>query len=259
MQGDTADTVRMKRHSRLLVARLMARLVIWGGISRNGVMASARRLRAAPLPSMAVRFAFVVPASALIGTGVAFLLSADLGVPPYDVLLSAIDQHTALSHGQAAWTMSAIILSAAALFGVRPKPVGIAYVFLTGIAVDLARPIVVGSEAFGVRVAMAALGTSLLAAGIGTIVHTSATGGSFEAVMEVAERRGRSAAAARTMMELSVLLGGILAGGQFGAMTVVLALVLGPTIKLTLQAMDDHRRGRTARLDEKQTLPVAAR
>ena len=224
-----------------------------GGISRHGVIASARKLRDVPLPSAAARMGWVLPASALIGLGVALLLAADIGVPPFDVWLSAVDQRTPLSHGQAAWATSAVFFAVAATLGVRPTFVGIAFVFVNGLSVDIARRLVVPSDTLGVRVMMAAIGLFILAVGIGLIVHTAATGGAFEAIMEAADRRGVDPGRVRTLLELAVLAAGTLAGGSFGVMTVVIALTVGPLLTATMQALSDHRAGRLARLESEPT------
>lgn len=211
-------------------------------------MATAKHFRRSPLPSRAVRFAWVVPSTALIGLGVGLLLNADLGVPPYDVLLSAVDQRTVLSHGQASWVVSGGLVLLAMVFGARPKVVGVAYVVLAGVAVDAANSILVTPDELGVRIAMAAGGVVILTTGIGVIVHTSATGGAFELIIEAFVKRGANRTILRTGLEISALVTGIVLGGAFGVMTVVMALTLGPLIAIVLQAFADHQAGREARL-----------
>jgi uncharacterized membrane protein YczE len=223
-------------------------LVTWGGLSRHGVMATARQIRRAPRPSRAVRFAWVVPSTVLIGFGVGLLLAADLGVPPYDVLLSAIAGASPLSHGQAGWAMSGALMLVAVGLGVRPKMVGLAYVFFAGVAVDAARQVIVTPDGIGLRIAMAASGVVLLTAGVAVIVHTSATGGAFELIIEAAGRRGMNPVKARSALELSVLAVGVIGGGSFGVMTVIVAFTVGPMIAITLQAFADHQAGRHARI-----------
>jgi len=195
-----------------------------------------------------MRFLWVVPSTALIGLGVALLIQAELGVPPYDVLLSAIGDATVLSHGQASWAVSGGLVLIAAVLGVRPKVVGAAYVVLAGVAVDAANRVVVTPDGVGLRVMMAVSGMLLLTGGIAVIVHTSATGGAFELIIEALAARGGNRAMLRTALELAALGVGIIGGGAFGVMTVVVALSLGPLIAVTLQAFADHQAGREARL-----------
>jgi uncharacterized membrane protein YczE len=191
---------------------------------------------------------WVIPASALIGLGVAFLLAADLGLPPFDVWLSAVDQRTPLSHGQAAWATSAVFFLIAAALGVYPRPVSAVFVLTNGLAVDIARQVVVAPDTIGVRIAMAAVGLLVLIAGVGLIVHTAAAGGAFEAITEAAKRRGVSGTRFRTGLEIAVLVAGVAVGGSFGVATVVIAVGVGPLLAVTMQALSDHRAGRDARL-----------
>ncbi|MEQ8839410.1 MAG: hypothetical protein RIB98_00355 [Acidimicrobiales bacterium] len=229
------------------------RLIGRSGISRHGVIAHARqkaadpRLRP-PLPASAERLGWVLPASALIGLGVAFLLAADLGLPPFDVWLSAVDQRTPLSHGQAAWASSGLLFGVAAALGVRPTLVSVAFIVANGLAVDIARQIIVPPDTIGVRLAMAAIGIAMLIAGVGLIVHTAATGGAYEAITEAAARRGISPVRFRTGLEVGALAAGVAAGGSFGFVTVIIALGVGPLLAAAMQALADHRAGREARL-----------
>ena len=170
-----------------------------------------------------------------------------MGVPPYDVLLSAIADMSPLTHGQASWVVSAALMLAAWLLGVRPRLVGLVYVFTVGLAIDLGRAVVAEPSAVGLRVAMAALGLSLLAGGVAVIVHTQATGGAMELLMLAGERRGLKPRHVRTGLELGIFIVGLALGGAFGPFTVITALVLGPSIAVALQAMDDHRTGREIR------------
>ena len=229
--------------------RAVVRVIQLGGISRHGVIASARWVRhAAPKPSRAIRVAWVIPSAALIGLGVALILAAELGVPPYDVLLSAIAERTALTHGQASWAISVVLMSTATLLGVRPKLVGLVYVFTVGLAIDVGRQVIADPDALQLRIGMAALGLALLASGIAIIVHTQATGGAMELLMQAGARRGLRPVRVRTALEFSIFGIGLALGGAFGPVTVITAVVLGPSIAAALQALADHRAGRDLRL-----------
>ncbi len=186
----------------------------------------------------------------MIGFGVAFLAMADLGVAPFDVLLSAVAAQTQLTFGQSAWLVSGSLLAVAALLGERPRVLGLAFVVLNGFTIDLAFQLVVAPTGMVTRVGLALAGAVTLAAGVAVVVHTSATGGPFEALMVAMQRRGHRPQRVRTLMEVSILAAGIAAGGQFGPMTVVVALGMGPAIATGLQALDDHRVGRALRLND---------
>lgn len=226
---------------------LSRRLLSIGSLSRQGVIASSVWLRSHPLPSRSQRVLWLLPASMMIGFGVAFLSAADLGVAPFDVLLSALADRTPLSFGQSGWLVSGSLLAVAAALGERPRLVGMTFVVLNGFTIDLAFQLVVAPVGIVSRVGLALVGAVTLVAGVAVVVHTSATGGPFEAMMVALQRRGHRPQTVRTMMEVTMLTVGIAAGGQFGPMTVVIALCMGPAIATGLQALDDHRVGRLLR------------
>ena len=59
--------------------------------------------------------------STLIGTGVALLTRARLGLSPYDVLASGLTPRVGLSFGQTVWLVSAVLFLVCALLGQRPS------------------------------------------------------------------------------------------------------------------------------------------
>ncbi len=60
--------------------------------------------------------------------------------------------------------------------------------------------------------------------------------------------RGFDSRRVRTVLELGVLTGGVIAGGRFGPGTIVFALAMGPLIQTALQGLADHRASRDLRL-----------
>ena len=219
-----------------------------GGLSRQGVIATSRWVQDYRLPPASQRVLWLFPASAMIGAGVALLMVADLGVSPFDVWLSAVAERTPLSFGQSAWATSGVLFLVAMALGVRPTARSVGFIVLNGFMIDIAATLVVAPEGMATRIGLAASGAVVLASGVATVVRKGAAGGSFEAVMVAAEERGRRPLLVRTLLELGFLGGGIVAGGSFGPMTVVIALGMSPAIGLALQALDDHRVGRELRL-----------
>ena len=218
-----------------------------GGLSRQGVIATSRWVRTHPLPSGSQRALWLIPASVMIGAGVASLAAAGLGVAPFDVALSAIARRTPLSFGQAAWALSGTLFLVAAIFGVRPTGRSLGFMLLNGLTIDIALQVIVAPENLLSRIALSFIGTVVLAIGVATVVHQSAAGGAFESIMTVAEQRGRDPLIIRTLLEVTFLIAGALLGGAFGPMTVIIALSIGPAIRAGLQAYDDHHTGRDIR------------
>jgi uncharacterized membrane protein YczE len=67
-------------------------------------------------------------------------------------------------------------------------------------------------------------------------------------LMRAAEDRGVDPFRARQAIELWIILGGVLLGGDIGIATAIFVLTMTPFLKAGQQALADHRSGRQARL-----------
>jgi len=186
--------------------------------------------------------------STLIGGAVGLLVHAQLGLTPYDVLLSALRNHVGISMGQAAWGLSLVFFVIAALLGQRPRPTSALFVVLNGLCVDVAIGLIRTPDSLMVRVGFVALAVLFLAAGVSLVVHSGLTGGSFELLMQAGAARGIDPMRVRNVLEVGLFAAGTAFGGDFGVATVVYALVIGSVMRAMGQALDDHRRGRRERL-----------
>jgi len=186
--------------------------------------------------------------SLFIGTGVALLTQANLGLSPYDVLASGLQPRLGLSFGQTVWSISAVLFVVAALLGQRPSRWGIAYVLSIGFAIDAVSGSINSPESLAGRVSFVVAALVTVAAGISLVVHSGSTGGSFELLMKAGEERGMDRRVVRTSLEVGVLALGIAMGGSFGPATILIALGIGPVLGVMGQALDDHSHGRMQRL-----------
>lgn len=233
------------------------RLLRHVAITRQGALAGARyRIKTAEGPTATARgvahqLMLIGIGSTLIGIGVALFTRSNLGLPPYDVLLSAVKAPLGVSHGQAAWAVSALLFTIATLLGQRPSIYGVVFMFTNGLAVDAAVALVVEPADMGTRVAYVLGALVALAAGIAIATSTNTTGGPFELLMNAGQARGMEPYRVRTALELGVLIGGVAGGGNFGPATVVLALSIGSIIRIWSLALVDHREGRSQRLAAK--------
>lgn len=246
----------MKRTIHAPVQPLVRRLEQIGGLSRQGVIATSRWVQDYRLPTASQQVLWLFPASAMIGAGVACLMASGLGVSPFDVWLSAVAERTPLSFGQAAWATSGVLFLVAVVLGVTPTARSVAFIILNGFMIDGASVLVVTPDRLSTRIALSTIGAVVLAAGVATVVRKGSAGGSFEALMVAAEQRGGRPLLVRSLLEIGFLAAGIVAGGSFGLMTVVIALGMGPVIGFGLQALDDHRVGRELRLAAQSPEPA---
>ena len=170
--------------------------------------------------------------------------------------MSAIEGRTPLSFGQVGWVTSAVGYLVALVLGVRPTLRGALFVVLNGFTIDACLGVFSAPDGIVERVVMAVGGFGIIVVGVSIIITKVGAGGWIEAWMEAAERRGLDPMRVRTFIEIGLLTAGIVLGGGFGPMTVVIALSVGPAIMVGIQVFVDHQAGRAMRLAEQAADPV---
>lgn len=218
------------------------------GISRDGVIAAGRQVSTPATRTGFRQVAALVLGSSLIGLGVSLFVQADLGVPAYDVLLTALRDRLGLSLGQAGWLFTGLLFVVATLMGQRPRPSALAYVLANGVAVDTFIHLIRSPDQMAVRIGFVVLGTLAIAGAISLIVHVGLPGGAFELLMRAGEERGLNRFHVRTGLEVSVVVAGISLGGDIGPATAVSVVAMSPMLRAFQMALSDHRNGRHLRL-----------
>lgn len=183
----------------------------------------------------------------LIGAAVGFIVQADLGLAPYDVLSSAIGLRLDISLGQAGWIVAGVLFALSSLLGHRPSMWGIAYILANGFAIDATGWILNAPTTTAPRVLFVLVGIVIMAAGVNVVLYSGTTGGPFELLMAAGEERGVSRTAIRYVLDVAVLGFGIALGGDFGAATMIYALLMGVVLQALHQAFEDYGRGRELR------------
>lgn len=220
----------------------------FAGLSRHGAIA-AERITKRPRTRTTARQVFSqVTGSILIGLGVSLFVHARLGVPAYDVLLTAVRDRLGMSLGQASWLVTGTLFAAAAALGRRPRISGLFYLLGNGLAVDLWLSLINDPEDLSVRILFVVLGTAAIAGGVAMVVHAGLTGGAIELLMNAGADRGLDPFRVRRGLEIGIVGTGVLLGGDLGPATVFFVLTMSPMLKIGKQALDDHRSGRAARL-----------
>lgn len=231
--------------ARRVLLAVSARFV---GLSRHGVVA-AERFANRPAHRKGAQYVLSqLAGSMLIGAGVALFVHAQLGVPAYDVMLTAMRDQLGITLGQAAWLLTGSLFGVATLLGRRPQISGLIYMLVNGIAVDVAVALVVPPEALVLRMAFVVVGTLLIASGVALIIHAGLTGGAIELLMQAAQDRDIDPFRARYAIEISIVVAGVALGGDLGPATVFFVLTMSPALKLGQQALRDHHEGRANRL-----------
>lgn len=173
----------------------------------------------------------------LVATAIVAMLESGLGLPPWDVFHMGIAAHTPLSLGTASVVVGLVIVVIAWVAGAPPGFGTIANAVVIGLSIDVLDslgPVERLSEAtLLVRVGLVAAGVLLF--GIGSAFYMGAglgAGPRDSLMMALTKRTGQRIGVVRGAMEITVLVAGLLLGGEAGLGTVALALLVGPSVEL---------------------------
>ena len=222
-------------------------------ISRAGAVAAvvtgSRPQSALPL---AGRLALLASGAATIGIGAGATLATGLGAGPFDVLVSGISTSSGLSFALSLWITAGLLAVVASILGHRPGPGTALAPLIVGPTVQVcsaairARLPLTGSGQGGVatvaldrpsEVAMATAvhlaGVLAIGIGAGALVTSGLGAGTGELVAAATSSKlGRSLPVVRTGCELSWIGLGLLLGGAAGIGTVLVAVTIGPAVRL---------------------------
>lgn len=167
----------------------------------------------------------------LVASGVAMMIRAELGVAPYDVLTTGLADATGLDIGLAAMLLPLLFTLLGWALGRRPGPGTVLAVLLVGPILGLGLRALPEQELLAARIPLFAVGFLLIAAGITAVIVAEIGPGPAEIVMLAIHDRGLPLAPTRTGIEITCVALGWVLGGQIGAGTVIVALLIGPVLK----------------------------
>jgi uncharacterized membrane protein YczE len=171
----------------------------------------------------------------LIGVGAALMIRGELGVTPWDVLVTAVSGRTDLSVGLAGAVLSIVIYAACAPFGRLPGWGNLVLLVVISAMVDSGLAVLDAPDAMAARVAFLSAGVLVLCLGVGLIVAADVGVGPLEMVMLVATDRGARLTRVRVVIEGTTLVVGWALGGAMGVGTAVFAVVAGHLIAAALR------------------------
>lgn len=204
-------------------------------------------LAATPESPVARRLGTLAVGLVLVGTGVALMIRGEIGVAPYDVLITGIAEISGMPIGAAAMLLPLIFTGLGWSLGRRPGPGTVLAVLLVGPILALALGALPSTELMAPRVALFAVGFLAVALGITAVVIAEIGPGPAEIVMLAIHDKGYPLAPVRTGIELTCVALGWAIGGQIGVGTVVVALLIGPILRWMLAAAGfDARRAEAA-------------
>jgi uncharacterized membrane protein YczE len=187
------------------------------------------------------RLARCIAGLALFGVGTALIVRGDLGLAPWDVFHQGVSNQTGIGIG------NVIILTGLALMvlwiPLRERP-GIGTVLNAveiGLVVGLVLPLLPEPDHLAVRFVCMSGGIVLIALGSGLYIGSGLGPGPRDGLMTGLARRGLSIRAARTAIELTVVLIGIVLGGSIGIGTAAFAFGIGPLVQVFLPRLTVRR------------------
>ncbi|MDQ2649790.1 MAG: hypothetical protein M3Z03_09555 [Actinomycetota bacterium] len=181
----------------------------------------------------------------LFGLGIAFMVRADLGLAPWDVLHQGVTGHVDLTIGQVTILTGAVVLLLWVPLKERPGVGTLANVLVIGLVEDLALELIDPFDALAPRIGLLLLGVYLFGPGSGFYIGAGLGPGPRDGLMTGLARRGVSVRVARTVIELVVLAIGFALGGTLGVGTVLFAATIGPNVHWHLDRMQLPRQLRS--------------
>ena len=181
---------------------------------------------------MAIRAAVILVGLVLFGAGIGALFLADLGVGPWDVLHDALAGLASRQPGTVIITLGIALLGLVAMLRQPIGPATVANVVIIGATVNIVLAVIEPPGAWPVRGALVVLAP--LAVAFGSMLYLGAGLGTGvrDGLMTALVDTGLSIRAARTSLEITVLVVGGALGGSYGVGTLAFALLVGPLLQV---------------------------
>jgi uncharacterized membrane protein YczE len=171
---------------------------------------------------------------ALFAIGISLQMNANIGAPPWDVFHQGVAKQTEISVGKIIVMTGFILLLLWIPLKQKPGLGTILNALEIGLVADLALAIIPEPKNIFVRVIMASLGIVIVAIGTGFYIASALGPGPRDGLMTGLAKRGIPIRIGRTAIEVTVLVVGLLLGGQVGVATFAFALGVGPLVHFFL-------------------------
>ena len=183
--------------------------------------------------SLGRRWAGQIVGSALVALGVGVTIATDIGVGPLDLFNIGLADVVDVPLAIAVWSVAAAMMVLATLLGNPPRLGTLITPFVIGAVLQPVSDALGWLSAAPFALAMVAqvFGVTTIGVGAGAIVVSGFGAGLGELISEATSWRfGRSMSTMRLCLEGSLLVLGILLGGPFGPGTVLVAVLIGPSV-----------------------------
>jgi uncharacterized membrane protein YczE len=171
---------------------------------------------------------------ALFAVGISLQMNANIGAPPWDVFHQGVSKQTEISIGKVIVMTGFILLLLWIPLKQKPGLGTILNALEIGLVADLALAIIPEPNNIFIRVVMAGLGIVIVAVGTGFYIGSALGPGPRDGLMTGLAKRGIPIRIGRTAIEVTVLIVGLVLGGQVGVATFAFAFGVGPLVHFFL-------------------------
>ena len=185
-----------------------------------------------PVKETTIRVAAILVGLVMFGVGIGTLFLADLGVGPWDVLHDALAGLIDRQPGTVIIGLGLVLLVLVAALRQPIGPATVANVVIIGSTVNALMAVVEPPSSVAVRVLLVAAAPILVALGSMLYLGAGLGTGVRDGLMTALVDAGFSIRAARTCLEVTVLVGGGALGGSYGIGTLTFALLVGPLLQV---------------------------
>ena len=179
-----------------------------------------------------IRAAAILVGLVMFGVGIGTLFLADLGVGPWDVLHDALAGLIDRQPGTVIIGLGLVLLVLVAALRQPIGPATVANVVIIGSTVNALMAVVEPPSSVAVRALLVAAAPILVAFGSMLYLGAGLGTGVRDGLMTALVDAGFSIRAARTCLEVTVLVGGGALGGSYGIGTLTFALLVGPLLQV---------------------------
>jgi len=165
---------------------------------------------------------------ALYGAGVAMMVHAGIGVPPWDVLAQGISVQTSITFGQATIVVSLVVMLFWIPLKVRPGIGSVLNAILVGLFADLTMPLLPNFDAYWQNLALFILGMLVISFATGLYISCGFGKGPRDGLMMgLAKKFNKPFWITRTTVEIIIVIIGFSLGGQVREGTLLFAMSIG--------------------------------
>lgn len=177
-----------------------------------------------------LKYSWLILGLWVLSTSIVMLIQAGLGPTPWDVFHLGVSSHVPFSLGQVMIGTGVVFIALSWVLGIKPFTGSILNMMLVGIFVDIMQqwgwfPIV---HSLWFKVGYFVPGVVLCGLGTGMYISAKLGSGPRDSMMlALSKISGWRIGIVRTGMEVSVVVIGVLLGGQFGVGTIIFSLSIG--------------------------------